>query len=277
LGSGAAIKTLIWILAILAGLYVLILAGVSWKQRSLLYFPRRDAVSPAEAGLAKAQALRLTTADGESLNAWYVPAQNGKPLFLYFHGNGGGLSDRAQRFALMTATGYGLLAVSYRSYFGSTGSPSEAGLHLDADAAYAEALRLGYAPGRIIAVGESLGTGVATALATREPLAALILDSPYASIVDIAAEAYWMIPVRFLMLDQYHSDRIIGEVHVAVLMMHGTKDKIIPMRSAQALFALANEPNDFIEVPGGGHLVLGRPDVWPKVLAWADAHVGSKE
>jgi fermentation-respiration switch protein FrsA (DUF1100 family) len=253
--------------------YLTALLGVVWMQRSLMYFPMRETMSPMEAGLAKADVLSLQTPDGQNLVTWYVPAASGKPLLLYFHGNGGGLSDRAQRFADMTAHGDGLLAVSYRSYFGSTGTPTETGLHIDASTAYAEALKLGYTPDRIVAVGESLGTGVAVALAAQKPVAALILDSPYTSTLAVAAETYWMFPTRLFMLDQYHSDHLIGEVHVPVLMVHGAEDGIIPLHFAKALFAMANEPKTFIEVPAAGHMVLGLPAVLPRVMQWLDDHV----
>ncbi len=94
-----------------------------------------------------------------------MPAEAGKPLFLYFHGNGGGLSDRVQRFTAMTADGRGLLAVSFRSYFGSTGKPTESGLNLDAEAAYAEAIKLGYAPEHM----SSWGSRLALASPSRSP------------------------------------------------------------------------------------------------------------
>jgi fermentation-respiration switch protein FrsA (DUF1100 family) len=260
-------------LLVLGGIYLAALASLVLMQRSFLYFPMRETMSPAEAGFAKAQVLSLQTPDGDTLVTWYVPAETGKPLLLYFHGNGGGLSDRAQRFTDMTADGDGLLAIAYRSYFGSTGSPSEAGLHMDAETAYAEAIKLGYSPTRIVAVGESLGTGVAVALAAEKPVAALILDSPYTSILDIAKKTYWMFPTRLMMLDQYHSDDLIGQVHVPVMMVHGAEDGIIPLQLAKELFARANEPKTFIEVPAAGHMVLGRPDVLPRVMQWLDATV----
>jgi len=266
-------KIIVRLAAVAAGLYLSLLVGLTWKQRALLYHPSHEARSPAALGFAKAQTLSVVTADGETLVAWYVPPAAGKPLLLYFHGNGGGLADRVGRFERMTSDGHGLLAIAYRSYFGSTGSPSEEGLHLDADAAYAKAIALGASPDKIIAVGESLGSGVAIALATRKPVAALVLDSPYASVVSVAAETYWMVPVHWLLQDQFRSDQRIGSLHVPVLMAHGTKDHIIPLHSAKELFALANQPKEFIEVGGAGHLVLGRPDVWMKVSAWLNAHV----
>ncbi len=147
-------KTVAWILAIVAVAYVGALIGLTWMQHALIYFPNPETMTPTAAGLPKAKVLHIQTADKENLVAWYVPAESGKVLFLYFSGNGGGLSDRVERFEPMTAGGEGLLAIAYRSYFGSTGTATEAGLHLDADAAYAEALKLGYAPDRIVVVGE---------------------------------------------------------------------------------------------------------------------------
>ncbi len=262
-----------WILAIVAVVYVATLIGLTWMQRTLLYFPTQETVTPAAAGLPKAEVLHIQTADKENLIAWYMPATPGKLLFLYFQGNGGGLADRVERFIPMTEDGSGLLAIAYRSYFGSTGTATEAGLHLDADAAYAEAIKLGYTPDRIVVVGESLGTGVAVALAAQKPVAALILDSPYTSIIDVAAARYWMFPVRLFMWDKFHSDRLIGQIHVPVLMTHGTDDGVIPFHFGKDLFKLANEPKKFIEVPGAGHVMLGKPEVWQQVKQWLDANV----
>jgi fermentation-respiration switch protein FrsA (DUF1100 family) len=271
------IKVVGIVIGVLGALYLTLLLAIVCMQRSLMYFPMRETMSPSQAGLPQAQVLSLRTEDGQKLVTWYIPAQSGKPLLLYFHGNGGGLSDRAQRFADMTADGDGLLAIAYRSYFGSTGTPTEAGLHIDALTAYAEALKLGYTPDRIVAVGESLGTGVAVALAAQKPVAALILDSPYTSTLAVAEKTYWMFPTSLLMRDQFHADRSIGQIHVPVLMVHGAEDGIIPLQFAKGLFAMANEPKTFIEVPAAGHMVLGRPDVLPRVMQWLDAHVGAKD
>ncbi len=266
-----AMMTVGLICLIAAIVYAVVLVAVTVLQRSLLYFPRTSPMSASEAGLAKAQELKVETADGETLVTWYIPAATGKPLLLYFHGNAGSLIERVPRFAALTANGNGLLAISYRGYFGSTGRPTEAGLHQDADAAYRKATALGYDASRIVAVGESLGTGVAVALAASKPVAAVILDSPYTSTVDVAAAKYWMFPVRYLMWDRFRSDRLIDKIHVPLLIAHGAGDGIIPLRFGARLFALANEPKTFIEVPGAGHLVLGLPDVMPRVLQWLEA------
>jgi uncharacterized protein len=117
-------------------------------------------------------------------------------------------------------------------------------------------------------MGESLGTGVAVDLAARHRVGALVLDSPYSSIVDVAAARYWMFPVRLLMRDQFHSDQKIGEVASPALIVHGTADATIPIRYAEKLFALAREPKEFVRVDGAGHLALG--SVIPEVLRWID-------
>ena len=128
-----------WSLASVVAIYILMVVGLAVFQRRLQYFPDRRLVDPAQAGMSGVEDLRLTTGDGETLVAWYVPAKDGHPLILYFHGNGGALVDRVLRFRALTASGYGLLALSYRGYGGSTGSPTQKGLMEDAETAYLEA------------------------------------------------------------------------------------------------------------------------------------------
>jgi fermentation-respiration switch protein FrsA (DUF1100 family) len=254
--------------------YVLALAAITLGQRKLLYFPYAREVAPGSVGLPQAEILHIETDDGERLLAWYVAPAPGRPLILYFHGNANGIADRAERFHAFTAPGNGLLAVEYRGYPGSTGSPSETGLIADGEAGYAKALALGVPPARIVAMGESLGTGVAVDVAARHEVGALVLDSPYSSTVDVAAAFYWMFPVRLLMRDQFRSDEKIGKVQAPVLMVHGTSDGVIPIRFGEKLFALANPPKDFIRVEGAGHLALGA--VIRQVVEWIDAKVARR-
>ena len=135
---------LTWSLASLAAAYIITGAGLAVFQRRLQYFPDRHLTDLAQTGISGGEELRLTTTDGETLVAWYFPPKDGRPLILYFHGNGGALVDRVPRFRLFTARGYGVLAVSYRGYGGSTGWPTETGLTQDGEAAYREARARGY-------------------------------------------------------------------------------------------------------------------------------------
>jgi uncharacterized protein len=253
---------------VLLALYVVVLVGITIFQRRLLYFPPSEQIAPADVGLPQARVMTLKTSDGETLVAWYIAPASGKPLILYFHGNGGGLDLRNIRFQKLTETGNGLLAIEYRGYGASTGAPTESGLHLDGEAAYHEALALGVPADRLVVMGESLGTGVAVALAARHDVGALVLDSPYSSVEEVAASLYWMLPVRLLIRDRFRSDQKIAAVHAPVLIVHGSNDWVVPVRFGEKLFALANPPKRFIQVEGGGHLALG--EAIPAVLAWID-------
>lgn len=263
-----------WSLAYLMAIYVLTIVGLTTFQRRLQYLPDRCLVDPTQGGMNGVEDLRLTTDDGETLVAWYVPAKDGHPLILYFHGNGGALLDRVPRFRALTASGYGLLAIAYRGYGGSTGSPTQKGLMVDGKTAYLEARARGYDGDRIVLMGESLGTGVAVALAATHEAAALVLDSPYSSAVEVAAAHYAVFPVKWLMFDQFRSDLAIGDVHVPVLVLHGDEDDVVPISLARRLFELANEPKTFMLVPGGKHLVLGLSEVFPRVREWIDEKTG---
>ena len=142
--------------------------------------------------------------------------------------------------------------MSYRGYGGSTGTPSEAGLHLDARAAYgAAAERFGAA--QLIGYGESLGTGVVLKLAAEAPLAGLVLEAPYLSTLSVAQGVYPYVPVTLLMLDTFRSDLAIGRVRAPLLVLHGQRDRVIPFAQGETLYGLANAPKRFLRFPKGGH------------------------
>ena len=237
--------------------YGAMVALAYFAQRALLYFPDRTRTSPTQAGFPEAEEIMLETADGEKLVAWYVPAAEGKPVVLYFHGNGGALVDRVRRFRGLIADGNGLVALSYRGYGGSSGSPSEEGLLADAAAGYAFAAAR-YPAQRIALFGESLGTGVAIWLATEKPVARLLLQAPYTSIVDVAVAAYPFLPVRLLLKDRYRSDERVGGVTAPVLVLHGERDRVVPIQYGERLYALIRAPKKFVRIPEGGHVDLDR-------------------
>jgi fermentation-respiration switch protein FrsA (DUF1100 family) len=173
-------------------------------------------------------------------------------VVIFFHGNGDILAWRAPWFATLTADGTGLVAVSFRGYAGSSGSPTEAGLINDAEAAYAFAAQR-YAPERIVVWGYSLGSGPAIALAARQRVAGLILEAPYTSIADVAAAAFPFAPARWFVKDQFRSDERIAGVTAPVLVMHGGLDRTIPIRFGEKLYELARDPKQMVRFPQGGH------------------------
>jgi len=245
-----------WTFIVAASGYLALAALMYFAQRSLMYFPERIRTAPAAVGFPEAQEVWLDTADGERVIAWHVPPRGDSPVVIYFHGNGGSIRLRVDRFQRLVAAGVGLLGVSYRGYGGSTGTPTEQGLIEDARAAYAFAAER--YPGRIALWGESLGTGVAVALAIEKPVAHVILDAPYSSTVDVAADLYWFLPVRLLMKDQFRSDLRIKNVQAPVLILHGDGDDIIPMRYGERLLALVPGEKRMVRFAGGYHVDLDR-------------------
>jgi fermentation-respiration switch protein FrsA (DUF1100 family) len=240
-----------FLITVLVG-YGAIAALAYFAQRALMYFPERTRTAPAAAGFAKAEEIELITSDGERVIAWHVPPRGEKPVVLYFQGNGGALNLRAQRFARIVADGTGLLALSYRGYGGSTGRPSEAGLLRDAEATYAYAAAR-YPAERLVPYGESLGSGVAVALAAEHIVGKFILEAPFTSAVDIGAAAYPFLPVRLLMHDTFRSDERIGKVTAPVLVLHGARDTIVPISYGERLYALISAPKKFVRFPEGHH------------------------
>jgi uncharacterized protein len=241
-----------WIL--IAGIvgYLGVLALMYFAQRALMYFPDVARTPPAAAGLPQAEEVVVQPEDGEKLIAWHVPPRADRPVVLYFHGNGGALALRAGRFRKLVADGTGLLALSYRGFGGSSGSPTETGLICDAEAAYRFAAEK-YDAGRLALWGESLGSGVAVALAATHPVAALILEAPFTSAADAGAGHYPFLPVRWLIKDPFYSDRRIADVRAPVLVLHGARDAIIPIALGEKLYALIPGRKQFARFPDAGH------------------------
>lgn len=246
------------LLLAVAAVYLALCAFMYFAQRSLMYFPDRMRTVPADAGLPEAREEKLVTADGETVIAWHIPPRDGtKPVVVYFHGNGGALNLRVQRFAKLASEGFGVVALSYRGYGGSSGTPSEEGLIADGTAAYEFAVRH-YTAGRIALWGESLGTGVAVAVASEAPVAKLVLETPFTSAMEVGASVYPFLPVRFLMKDQFRSDLRIANVKAPVLILHGERDSVVPIRFGERLFAMIAGEKKFARFPGGEHYDLDR-------------------
>jgi uncharacterized protein len=244
------------VLLVGAAFYIGLVALMYLAQRSMMYFPETLRTTPAQAGLPEAEEVMLDTADGERVIAWHVPPRDDQPVILYFHGNGGALRYRADRYRALTQDGTGLVALSYRGYAGSSGRPSEAGLIEDARATYGFAAKR-HPEARLVFWGESLGTGVAIALAAEKKVARLVLEAPFLSAVSVAASVYPFVPVRWLMKDQFRSDLHIRNVTAPVLIVHGDRDNVIPIESGEQLYALIAGPKRFLRIPGAGHEDLG--------------------
>lgn len=261
------------IVKILVGVAILYAATVAiafLAQRRLTYFPNPARVAPAQHGLNGVTEEVLATPDGAKLIAWYAPAPPGRPTLLYFHGNGGGLSGRAMRFQRYQEAGFGILMLSWRGYSGSTGSPTERNNVADARLAYESLIARGVKPADIILYGESLGSGVAVQLAMEVPVAGVVLDAPYTSIVELGAKAYPYLPVRWLMLDRYESASRIARMSAPLLILHGERDTVVPVAMGRRLYELAREPKKIVVFPNGHHSDLDQHGAVDVVRAWID-------
>jgi fermentation-respiration switch protein FrsA (DUF1100 family) len=232
----------------LGGLVVLFLV-----QRAFIFpIPQTVRTAPEAAGFPEAEEHFLIAADGEKVIVWHVPAKPGHAVVIYFAGNGDFLAGLVSHFRAITSDGTGLVALSYRGYAGSSGRPSEQGLLRDAAAAYAFTSAR-YGADRMVVWGFSLGSGVAVALAAEQPVGKVILEAPYTSIADVAGLLLRIVPVRWLIRDQFRSDQRIARITAPLLIMHGARDPTIPIRFGERLFALAHEPKQFVRFPDGGH------------------------
>jgi hypothetical protein len=244
--------------------YAVAALGIYAFQRKLQYQAENKGLTPEGVGIIGASIETLATVDGEKIILWYAPAKAGMPTILYFHGNAGEMGDRPLRFNYYHSRGFGVAYLSYRGYGRSSGSPSEAGLMADADAAYDWLLVKGVEPSRIALLGESLGSGVAVQLAAKREVGALALEAPYTSTVEVAAKIYWWLPVHALMKDQFKSIDFIAAVVAPLLIVHGEDDGLIPVEFGKRLFAAANQPKELEIIPGFGHDVLFEETTWAR-------------
>jgi fermentation-respiration switch protein FrsA (DUF1100 family) len=247
------IRGMIWVAVLAMGVSTASCLALYVFQRRFLYFPDPAHYTPLQAGLAGVEEIGLATPDGEKLVAWYKPAPVPSPVLLYFHGNGGGLYLRRDRIEALAGAGFGVFMLGYRGYSGSTGLPTEKALVADGLLTYDYLTSQGVAPSRIVLYGESLGTGIATQVASQRQTSAVILEAPYGSVASEAKAHFGIFPIDWLLLDRFDSMAHIGRINAPLLILHGSQDSVIPASSSHALFDAAKEPKEYVEFRRGGH------------------------
>lgn len=242
---------------------------------SLLYLPERELLeTPAARGLS-CEELTIATEDGERLHGWWVEATSRRlGSILLCHGNGGNIGDRVLHARLLCEAGFDVMLFDYRGYGRSTGRPDEQGTARDGRAARTALLR--QAREEPVIVGESLGGGVALALALEHPPRGLALQSAFTSVRDMARHHYPFIP-RVLVPDAYPSLRRVGGLRAPLLVLHGERDEIVPPSHGRALFEAAPQPKRLELFPNVGHNDFVQAENYAETIAdWARTETAAR-
>jgi fermentation-respiration switch protein FrsA (DUF1100 family) len=202
------------------------------------------------------------------LHAWYVGDRGRAPLLLWSHGNAGNIDSRREVLMALARRGVSLLAYDYRGYGKSSGSPHEAGVYLDAAAAFDSEVARGRDPRTVVCFGESLGGAVSIELASRRPCGAVIVVSTFTRLADVARRHYG--PLGALAGKRFDSSARISHLSMPLLVAHGDADEIVPFELGQRLFAAASEPKRFYHLQGVAHNeALGQPLLLDTIASFA--------
>jgi fermentation-respiration switch protein FrsA (DUF1100 family) len=242
--------------AVAVAVLLAVLVGLLWAfQRRLVYLPAGGPVPAAADAVPGGRDVELTTADGLTLGAWFVPGPTADaPAVLVANGNGGHRGMRAPLARALSAAGLAVLLFDYRGYGGNPGSPSEEGLALDVRAARSHLLEeAGVPEERLVYYGESLGCAVVTELAVDHPPAGLLLRSPFVDLAAVGEVHYPFLPVRSLLRDRYPVAAQVAEVRAPTTVVYGAADAIVPPEQSRKVADAAAQLHRRIEVPGAGH------------------------
>ena len=254
-------------------LYALMVGCLYAFQRQLIYHPEKSIGLPWQYGLEGFSEHFVTTSDNVSIQLWYRPAAPSFTTIVYYHGNAYNLSNRAGIYAALAEQGFGVLAVSYRGYGKSGGSPSEQGIYNDARAAIGFLTEQQHIPiNRILLFGESLGTGVATQMATEYDVGGIILEAAYTSVAARAAEIYFYVPVKLMIADKFDTIGKIGKVKAPLLLFHGERDNIIPVAMGKAVFNAATSSKQAFFFPYVSHNDFDSHVISAHVSEFAEKH-----
>lgn len=227
------LRFLIYLLII----YSLILTFYFIFQRSVVFKPLLQRMSPTITDLTKVEIVKLKTKDGLELNSWYyLPSKNQSTVILYLHGNSGNISTRESSMANYINAGFGVFLLEYRGYGDNPGYPTEEGLYHDARAAVEFLKSQGVKPKDLVVLGESMGTGITTQLATEYNFKGIVLQSPFTSMTDVGKGKYPYIPVDLLLRDRFESVKKIDKIHSPILFIHGDHDELIPISHMEKLY-----------------------------------------
>jgi len=241
----------IWAIIGITSVYVIFVSLLFIFQSHYIYYPER--VLSGDPGIIGLQfeSVSFETQDGVKLSGWFIPAESARGVILFCHGNAGNISHRLDSIQIFHQLGLDVFIFDYRGYGESEGKPTEQGTYTDAEAAWRYLVEeRQVSPNEVIVFGRSLGAAVATQLAQSHMPRALILESAFTSLPDIAAKLYPYLPVRLLLRFKYNTAEYLSRVNCPVLIVHSRNDEIMPFSHGRQLFEMANEPKEFLEITG---------------------------
>ena len=252
----------VWIVIVIAGVYVLFAGFLFIFQSHYVYYPEHTiSADPSNIGL-EFESVSFETEDRVKLSGWFIPSEDASGVILFCHGNAGNISHRLESIQIFHRLGLDVFIFDYRGYGRSEGRPTEVGTYRDAEAAWQYLVEeRQVSPNRIIVFGRSLGGAVAAWLAHMHMPEALIIESTFTSVPDIAAKLYPYLPVRLLSHFKYNTAEYLGGADCPVLIVHSRDDEIMPFGHGQRLFEVAKEPKKFLEITGThneGFITSGR-------------------
>jgi predicted alpha/beta-fold hydrolase len=252
------------VIFILLGLYIMITSSLYFLQEKLLFLPtvlEQDYVYNFSYPFEE---LFLKTDDAAVINAIHFKVEKPKGVILYFHGNAGDLSRWGIITEYFVEKQYDVLVMDFRTYGKSTGVLSEQALYNDAEFCY-NYIKSRYNEDSITIYGRSLGTGMASYVASKNKPKQLILETPYYSIVDVAKSRFPMFPIETLLKYKFPSYQFIKNVECPIIIFHGTDDGVVPHKSAKKLFDVSpKSQTTFITIEGGNHGDLRSYDAYLK-------------
>jgi len=253
-------------LFVLLGFYIMIGTSLYYFQEKLLFLPTVLAQDYQYRFNYPYEELFLKTDEQAIINALHFKVENPKGVIIYFHGNAGDLSRWGTITEYFVEKGYDVLVMDYRAYGKSTGKLSEEALYNDAQYCY-DYLKARYDESEITIYGRSLGTGIATYVASKNNPKQLILETPYYSLVQVAKKRYPIFPVKQLMTYEMPAYKFIKNVQCPITLFHGTSDRVIPIASAEDLYrSVSDKTIKFKVIEGGTHNNLNTFEAYHQLM-----------
>jgi len=235
-----------------------------------VYFPQTDIEATPDEFRLSYKDVYFHSKDGEKLNAWFLHGDKDAPVILYCHGNACNISHLLDYAGLLVEKNLQVFLFDYRGYGKSTGSPSEKGIYMDAQAAYDYLINVEKIPSeRIVLMGHSVGAAAAIDVAINNHVRSIIIESAFTSTKDMSKQIFPMNMISFLLPANYNNLEKMAEISAPKLFIHGQDDEIVPFEMGRRLFDASMGPKIFYPVKGAGHndtFILGGEGYF-KILA----------